>query len=349
MIKVLVVDDSAFMRKLFSETINSDPELTVIDTARHGAQALEKTTDLNPDIVTLDIEMPKLNGLETLQELQKKHPALPVLMVSALDNRDTVMKALDMGAFDFIPKPSGSISLEIDEISEDLIEKIKAGAKSAPKSHKNNCEQIEIDPAPPKKFPRKLSRKKDFPVIAIGASSGGPKAIKEILGAMPKNFPAGFAIVQHMPAGFTTSLAQRLDQETNLNVKEAEIGDKLKPNSALLAPGNYHMTFTDEGVELDKRPKKWGVRPCVDYMMSSLAPLYQDNIIGVVLTGMGSDGGEGMKAIKQNQGYGIVEDESTALVYGMPRTVIKTGAYDEILPRNQIPKVLVNLTERREF
>ncbi len=348
MINVLVVDDSAFMRKLFLETINSESELNVVDTARNGVQALEKVEELNPDIITLDIEMPKLDGLKTLEKLQKKHPCLPVLMVSALDNRDTVMKALDMGAFDFIPKPSGSISLEIDDIEKDLIEKIKAGATSNPNAKKRKCQQVDIDSSTPTKTTRKKISQKEFPVIAMGASSGGPKAIKEILGALPANLPAGMAIVQHMPAGFTTSLAQRLDQETNLNVKEAENGDEIKPDSVLLAPGDYHMHFSENGVNLDKSPKQWGVRPCVDYMMSSLAPIYQDRLIGVILTGMGSDGGEGMKAIKKHEGYGIVEDESSALVYGMPRTVIKTGAYDEILPRSKIPQTLVKLIERRE-
>lgn len=348
MIKVLVVDDSAFMRKLFSETINSEPDLQVIDTARHGTQALKKIEELNPDIITLDIEMPKLDGLETLKILQEKYPCLPVLMVSALDNRDTVMKALDIGAFDFIPKPSGSISLEIDDIERDLIEKIKAGAESSPLEGRRECQQVNIKTSPPEKISREKWQKNEFPVIAMGASSGGPRAIKEILGALPANLPAGIAIVQHMPAGFTTSLAERLDKETNLNVKEAENGDKLKPDSALLAPGDYHMTFTAEGVNLDKGPKRWGVRPCVDHMMASMAPIYKDRIIGVILTGMGSDGGEGMKAIKKHEGYGIVEAESSALVYGMPRTVIKTGAYDEILPRSKIPQTLVKLIERSE-
>ncbi len=350
MIKVLVVDDSAFMRKLFSETINSDPGLNVVDTARHGVQALEKIPKLEPDIITLDIEMPKMDGLKTLRKIKKSHPELPVLMVSALNNRDTVMEALDLGAFDFIPKPSGSISLEIDDIADELLEKLKAGVKACDSYHqqRNATSSQTIAPDRPAKTDKKIKPRDDFPVIAMGASSGGPRALKDVLGSLPPDIPAAFAVVQHMPEGFTTSLAERLDLETNLSVKEAEEGDELKPASALLAPGNFHMEFDNQGVKLNKKPKRWGVRPCVDYMLSSLAPIYQERIIGVVLTGMGSDGGEGMQAVKKHGGYGLVEDESTALVYGMPRTVINKGAYDRILPRDKIPQAIVNLTERRE-
>ena len=350
MINVLVVDDSAFMRKIFSEKINSEPGLTVIDTARNGEQALEKIAELKPDIITLDIEMPVRNGLETLKVLRRKHPALPVLMVSALDNRDTVMKALEMGAFDFIPKPSGSISLDIDDIEKELLAKLKTGASSCQpaqntdKSHITLNERAELNGEKKKT----LSRKGRFPIIAMGASSGGPRAVKQILSSLPRELPAALAIVQHMPAGFTTSLARRLNQESALEVKEAEPGDRLKPGSVLLAPGDYHMVFSENRVELNQRPRRWGVRPCADYMMSSLAALYDKRVIGVILTGMGSDGGEGMKAIKEHGGYGIVEDESTALVYGMPRTVIETGAYDEILPREDIPARLLKVIERRE-
>ncbi len=352
MIKVLVVDDSAFMRKIFSENINSDPELTVIDTARNGKKALEKLESLNPDILTLDIEMPEMDGLTTLQKLNEKHPDLPVLMVSALDNRDTVMKALDMGAFDFIPKPSGSISLEIDDIADELLVKLKAGARAGSKTASASASAAAEKTTIQKKSPDRekktvTSRRDEFPVVAIGASSGGPKAIKHIMMHLPPDFPAALAIVQHMPAGFTASLASRLDKETSLNVQEAESGDRLKPGSALLAPGDYHMEFEGIRARLNQKPKKWGVRPCADYMLSSLAESFGSRVIGVILTGMGSDGGEGMKMVKSRGGYGIIEDRSTALVYGMPESAIKKDAYDIILPRPKIPREITKIVERR--
>ena len=354
MIKVLVIDDSAFMRRLFTKTINDDSELKVIDTARNGEKGLEKIKKLNPDVITLDVEMPIKNGIETLEEIVKMDDPVPVIMVSAVDNRETVFNALDLGAFDFIPKPSGSISLNIDDIKENLIQKLKTAAKNKGNKIKD-AKKEDITPEPvtyekskTKTLHKTSTSKGDFPIIAVGTSSGGPKALKKFITAFPENFPGGIIIVQHMPAGFTKSLADRLDQESNLNVKEAQENDKLKPGSALLAPGGKHLEIKQTGkVTLNEKDTKWGVRPCVDYMMQTLAPVYKDNIIGVILTGMGHDGAEGMEAIKDFNGYGIVEDKSTALVYGMPSSTIKKGAYDEVLPLNKIPAQIISLIERR--
>lgn len=347
--KVLVIDDSAFMRRLFTKTINNDPELEVIDTARNGKKGLEKIKKLKPDVITLDVEMPVKNGIETLEEIVKMDNPVQVIMVSAVDNRETVLTALDLGAFDFIPKPSGSISLNIDDIKENLIQKLKTAAdyKGSKIKDKDNLKHPE--PITYKSSKRKNKKTKgDFPIIAVGSSSGGPKALKKFITAFPNNFPGAIIIVQHMPAGFTKSLADRLDQESNLNVKEAEKNDNLKPGSTLIAPGGKHLEFDQNGkVTLNKKDTKWGVRPCVDYMMETLAPIYKDNIIGVILTGMGHDGAEGMEAIKKYNGYGIVEDKSTALVYGMPSSTIKKGAYDKILPLNQIPAQITKIIERR--
>ncbi len=351
MIKVLVIDDSAFMRRLYTNTINEDPNLNVIDTARNGQKGLEKIKELEPDVVTLDVEMPVKNGIQTLKEIVKMDKPVPVVMVSALDNRDTVMTALDLGAFDFIPKPSGSISLNIDDIKERLLEKLKAAAdckeKIGTKKQKNLSK---IKPITRKIKTKKITNKrsKDLPVIAIGSSSGGPKALKKFLTALPKDFPAALVIVQHMPPGFTESLAKRLDKQSKLTIKEAEENDKLKPGLALIAPGGKHLEIDKSGrTTLNKKDTKWGVRPCVDYMMTSLSSVFKEKIIGVILTGMGHDGAEGMKAIKNHNGYGIVEDKSTALVYGMPSTTIKKGAYDQILPLHEIPAKIIELIERR--
>ncbi len=335
MIKVLICDDSAFMRKIFSDTIEADPKLTVIDTSYNGNDALRKLDRYNVDVLMLDIEMPELNGIETLEIVSEKYPDLPVIMVSALDNRETVFRALEMGAFDFIPKPSGSISLNIDSIKEELILKIKAAAKGqtpAPEMKKEKNNQSKA--------------KGNFPVIAVGSSSGGPKALNKLFSAFPENFPAAFVIVQHMPAGFTETLAARLNSISGLKISEAKEGDKLQPGTALLAPGDFHLRIDNKDkVVLSKEERYMGVRPCVDYMMESTAEIYGKRLIGVVLTGMGRDGARGMKKIVDNGGYGIIESKETALVYGMPGAVAKIGGYHEIKPLYEIGSRIINMVE----
>ncbi|TDS27012.1 chemotaxis protein CheB [Halanaerobium congolense] len=241
MLKVMICDDSAFMRKIFSDTVEADSELTVVDTAYNGQNLLDKLEKEKIDLLMLDIEMPVLNGLETLKIVKEKYSDLPVIMVSALDNSETVFKALDIGAFDFIPKPGGSISLNIDSIKEELLTKLKA-------AHQSKKERLNK----PVKITKKI---KDFPIVAIGTSSGGPRALSTLLSGIPDNFPAAFVIVQHMPAGFTKTLADRLDTLSGLNVKEAEAGDKLKRGHALLAPGDYHLEIDERGrVKLNLNP-----------------------------------------------------------------------------------------------
>ncbi len=344
MIKVLVVDDSSFMRQIFKKTIETEEDISVIAMAGDGVEALEKLKEIKPDVITLDVDMPVKNGLDTLKEIMKFNNPIPTIMVSAIDSKITVMKALELGAFDFIPKPDGSTSMSIDEISKNLILKIKAaaGMKSRP--------AFKIKPITAS-YKNKISKKSPeskYPILAIGTSSGGPKALKAIIPILPENFPAAILIVQHMPAGFTTSFANRLNQESAITVKEAARGDSLKPGLALLAPGDFHMRVNEQGkISLDQSKPKWSVRPCVDHMMISAAENFADRLIGVILTGMGADGAEGMEAIKEHGGYGIVEDESTALVYGMPGATIKAGAFDEIVPLHQIPFKLIELIERR--
>ncbi|RCW48216.1 MULTISPECIES: chemotaxis response regulator protein-glutamate methylesterase [unclassified Halanaerobium] len=335
MIKILICDDSAFMRKIFSDTIEADPKLTVIDTAYNGSDALRKLARYDVDVLMLDIEMPELNGLETLEIVAERYPDLPVIMVSALDNRETVFRALEMGAFDFIPKPSGSISLNIDSIKEELVLKIKAAAKGQSPTPKIKKEKN-----------KKFKDGGNFPVIAVGASSGGPKALNKLFSAFPENFPAAFVIVQHMPAGFTETLAARLDSISGLKISEAKQGDKLQPGRALLAPGDFHLRIDNKGrVVLSQEERYMGVRPCVDYMMESTAKIYGERLIGVVLTGMGRDGARGMKKIVDNGGYGIIESKETALVYGMPGAAAKIGGYHEIKPLYEIGPRIINIVE----
>lgn len=344
MTKVMVVDDSSFMRKIFKKTIEKHDGLIVIATAGNGLEALELIKANRPDAITLDVDMPVKNGLETLKEIMKMDNPIPTIMVSAIDDHETVMKALELGAFDFIPKPDNSSSMDIDGISKNLILKIKAAVNMKITRPTFSVKTI----APINNKISKDDLKNKFPIITIGTSSGGPKALKAILPAIPTDFPAAILIVQHMPAGFTKSFAERLNKESKITIKEAEYGDSIKPGEALLAPGNYHMLVGKDGkIILDQSEAKWSVRPCVDYLFKSTAHNFSERVIGVILTGMGRDGAEGMKAIKEKGGYGIIESEDTALVYGMPGAAIETGAYDEIVPLDEIPQKLIDLIERR--
>lgn len=346
-IRVLIADDSAFMRQVISDLVKSDPELDVIATARNGADALELIKELDPDVITLDLEMPKKNGLETLKEIMSFNPK-PVVMISHLtqEGATTTLNCLDAGAMDFIPKPSGSISLDFAKVAEDLTEKIKVAFHNfkpsliAPKAPKRRQSRITISPS--------FSNTGKDMVVALGTSSGGPRALKEVIPMLPKNFPAGMVIVQHMPPGFTRSLAERLNAESNIRVKEAEEGDRIEPGLALIAPGGYHLEIEKGGiVRLNQKPTLWGVRPCVDYMMETLAPLYGDRIIGVILTGMGRDGANGMELIKQHGGQTIAQDKESCLVYGMPRAVVERDLADYVLPLQDIPQKIVQLLNHR--
>ncbi len=341
MINVLIVDDSAFMRQFFKKMIDKQPEMQTIAVARNGKDAIKKIKKYSPDVVTLDIEMPELDGLETLKKLKKKKLFdTPILMVSALDNRSNVIDALDLGAFDFLPKPSHKISMDIEEISEDLVKKVKA----AYNSNKNRTDKVQK----PKVVSKRINRNIDnYPIVAVGASSGGPNALKELLTSFPADFQGGLIVVQHMPEGFTKTLAERLDSLSEIEINEAKNGDTIQKGKALIAPGNYHLEIKNGKVELNQNPKKWGVRPCVDYMMSSVAKEYKDRVIGVVLTGMGHDAGLGMKDIKENGGYCIIQDKKSALVYGMPQSAIDNNAYHEVAPLSEIATKIMDTIERK--
>ncbi len=341
MINVLIVDDSAFMRQIFKKIIEKESDMKVVAVARNGRDALMKIKRYKPDVITLDIEMPKLDGLETLKKLMNKdHFDIPVLMVSALDHKANVIDALDLGAFDFLPKPSNQISMGIEEITDDLIKKIRA-------AYESNKSRVKTSKSKPVESKATKKRIDQFPIVAIGSSSGGPNALKEVLTAFPKDFPGGLIIVQHMPAGFTKTLAERLDKLSEIQIAEAKEGDKIKRGKALIAPGNYHLELRDGQVQLNQKDKKWGVRPCVDYMMETTAQYYGSRVIGVVLTGMGHDGGVGMRAIKDQGGHCIIQDKKSALVYGMPQSVIEQNAHHEIAPLSEIPMKVMDVIERK--
>lgn len=351
-IRVLIVDDSAFMRRIISDMLKSDADIDVVGTARNGKEGLEKAAALKPDIITMDVEMPVMNGLEALAELMKFTPVPKVIMLSSLtyEGGEATLKALELGAVDFVAKPTNSIvRFNADHIKVELIQKVKSLGKS--KVVFTPQLQISRTVPPPKKrtaFAGSAGGSLKY-IIAIGTSTGGPRALQEILPKLPQNIPAAVLVVQHMPPGFTKSLADRLNTLSRINVKEAEEGDVLKQGWAYIAPGDFHMVINSYAngeyrISINKESPVTGHRPSVNVMMKSVAESGHKNIIAVIMTGMGSDGSEGMLEIKKAGGRTIAQDESTCVVYGMPKSAVKIGAIDTIAPLNNITaEILKNM------
>jgi two-component system chemotaxis response regulator CheB len=345
-IRVLVVDDSALMRRMISDILNSDKGIEVMTTARDGEDAIKKVTELKPDVVTLDVEMPRLDGLHALGYIMSEIPT-PVVMVSAYTQKgaEATFRALEYGAVDFVPKPSGPVSRDIRTVGDELIAKVKVAAR------------VDLDTLNfirPKRIPEglKVKPKKIIPevrVIAIGASTGGPRALGQILPQLDPDIPAALLIVQHMAKGFTKTFAARLNREAKIEVKEAEAGERIEPGKALIAPGGYHMAVRREVtgnkapgvIRLNQEPPVYGLRPTVDSMMLSAAEIYGDKTVGVILTGMGRDGAKGMKAIKDDKGKTIAQDKDTCVAYGMPKAAVEEGAVDKIVPLDKIPQEIM--------
>ena len=347
-IRVLVADDSAFMRTALTRMIQSDSRLRVVATAGDGKDALAKIEEFDPDVVTLDIEMPQLDGLAVLRRLMPASPK-PVIMVSSLtqEGAEATLAAFDLGAFDFIPKSSSYASLDILHIQNDLVAKIKAAASSAPALRRRSA------PILPSHLRHAAYRNAPTPaVIAIGTSTGGPKALQEILPKLPADLPAGIVIVQHMPKGFTGPFAKRLDGLSDLDVHEAQDNEPVKPGVALLAPATWHMTLfhrnaAQYSVRLAKTPATLHI-PSVDVMMLSAAEACGSRVMGVILTGMGSDGAEGMKAISEKGGLTLGQDEQSCAVYGMPRACAHLGILTRVAPLSHIAGEIVAATGPRE-
>jgi two-component system chemotaxis response regulator CheB len=328
---VLIVDDSAFMRKVIADMLSCDPELNVVGTAVDGVDALEKVSRLYPDVVTLDVTMPRMDGLTALRHIMEQHP-IPIIMLSSAtrEGAETTLKALECGAVDYVLKPSGAISLDIHKVKDELVSKIKTAAKARLIRH-DRATSLSIQHF-------QVSQEK---IILVGASTGGPPAIEDIFLNLPIDIPP-ILIVQHMPSGFTRSFAERLDRMCKFKVKEAQDEDPIVYGQALLAPGGFHMTIgQDRRVHLNASPPVHGVRPAVDPMMETAANVYGSKIIGVLLTGMGRDGALGMEAIKKNGGTTIAQDEATCTIFGMPRAAIERRAVDKVLPLCSISEELI--------
>jgi two-component system chemotaxis response regulator CheB len=348
-IKVLVVDDSAFMRKVISDILSSDDYIEVIGTARNGKDGIEKAQLLKPHVITLDVEMPVMDGITALEKLLELNPAPKVIMLSSLTNNggDATMKALEAGAIDFVSKPTSSlVHFKIEDIKEDLINKVKSAITSnllRYTEHTGSPIRVKAEPKQITPFQGDLKY-----IISIGTSTGGPRALQEVIPYLPTNIPAAVLIVQHMPPGFTKSLALRLDGLSEINVKEAENGDVLKPGWAYLAPGDYHLSVNkasrDYIININQDMPMTGHRPSVNYMMNSVADCGHKNLIAVMMTGMGSDGSVGIAKIKAAGGKTIAQNEATCVVYGMPKSAVATGAIDKIVALNDIAKEIIKFT-----
>lgn len=332
MIRVLVVDDSALMRRRIREILSSDQGIQVIDTAKTGEEAIKKVVALRPDVITMDLEMPDIDGLTALNYIMSEFPT-PVVIISAsvTEGNINATKALELGAVATVAKPSGEISLDIDTIEKQIIDKVKEASRVDVKRIRSIFKKVTDRPIQTGGLAVHLKK-----IVVIGASTGGPQAIKEVLSYFPANIQAAFLIVQHMPAVFTTSMAERLNWISKIGIKEAEEGDVIKPGFGYLAPGDYHMIVEtcDERavIHLTRDPPVHSVRPSVTVTMNSVADIFGSRAIGILLTGMGQDGVEGMRSIHRVGGKTLAEDESTCMVFGMPKAAIKEGIVDKVVP-----------------
>lgn len=346
-IKVLIVDDSALVRSLLSEIINAQPGLEVVGTAPDPLVAREKIKLLNPDVLTLDVEMPKMDGLSFLEKLMRLRP-MPVIMVSSLTERSSsiTLQALELGAVDFITKPKIDISNGLRDYSDELAAKIRVAAKAhirkpsvvpatSPVEVKNSADVVL--PADHRTF--STTEK----IIAIGASTGGTEALKVLLAEMPPDCP-GILVTQHMPETFTKTFAQRLNGLCRITVKEAEHGDRILPGHAYIAPGNRHLLLSRSGANyvahLSDGPPVSRHRPSVDVLFRSVANCAGKNAIGVIMTGMGDDGAAGMLEMHQVGAYNLAQDEQSCVVFGMPKEAIARGGVDEVVPLTDLSKRL---------
>ncbi|PTN34347.1 chemotaxis response regulator protein-glutamate methylesterase [Desulfonatronum sp. SC1] len=354
MIKVLVIDDSAFMRKALSTMLEGDPEIQVVGTARDGSEGLDKARQLQPDVITLDIEMPRMDGLTALRHIMMEMPR-PVIMVSSLttEGAEATLKALELGAVDFIPKQLSRVSLDIVKIENDLRSKVKTVARRkirAPRAPR----KIEPVTAPTiekpslEAIPQKRSQSRD--VVAIGVSTGGPPAIQKVLSKLPANFPACILIAQHMPQAFTGPFAKRLDAVCQIKVKEAEAGDRVQAGMAFVAPGGQHLSIDQKVSRIDlligPEPKEALYKPSANVLIASVAQGVGKRGVGVILTGMGSDGLEGIKQLRQKNGYILAQDDASCVVYGMPKAIVDAGLADEILDIDDIAQGIMNALYR---
>jgi two-component system chemotaxis response regulator CheB len=344
----LVVDDSAFMRQAITKMLEGEPDIVVCGTARNGEEAVLKAQQLAPDVVTMDVEMPGMGGLEAVREIAAKS-GVPIIMVSSLtrEGAETTFRALELGAVDFIPKPD-SAYVNISDVARDLVAKVRVFARRdarRPVTHaKVAMPPLAETPAPPR------TQREAFECVAIGTSTGGPVALSRIIPALPKNFSTPIVIVQHMPPGFTRPLADRLKASSNIAVAEGQEGMVLRNGLAIIAPAGTQLTLRrasgsgDVEVSLGKDDGRSLHVPSVDVMTASVADVYGAATLAAILTGMGQDGIVGLRKVKDRGGFVVGQDAATSVVYGMPRAAAQAGLVDRVLPLDEIASALCDLT-----
>lgn len=348
-IKVLIVDDSAIVRDVLTTELSKCPDIEVIGTAPDPFVARDKIVKLNPDVITLDIEMPRMDGLSFLERLMVYYP-IPVIIVSSITKMDNLaaIKALELGAYDVVNKPGGSITVE--EVKDEIIEKIKSAYKNKEffLSKWNSIKKDYIEKKLEKSKIHLAEVKTTDKIIAIGSSTGGTVALEYLFKQLPKNLPP-IVVTQHMPIGFTYQFAKRLNELSELEIKEAEDEELIQPGTVYIAKGGIHLTFVRKGeflyTKFDNRDKVQYQKPSVDVMFDSLAEVAGKNTLGILLTGMGRDGAEGLLKIKNKGGYTIAQDEKTSIVWGMPKAAIDIGAANEVLPLEKIVDSIINFSK----
>ncbi|WP_243296416.1 protein-glutamate methylesterase/protein-glutamine glutaminase [Bacillus litorisediminis] len=353
-VRVLIVDDSAFMRKLITDFLSNHPQIEVVGTARNGEDAIKKIQEVMPDCLTLDIEMPVLNGLDALQMIMEQHP-IPVVMLSSSTKTgaSSTLQALQLGAVDFVAKPSGPISLDLHKIKDELVEKVLHASTvnirrfiGSKKTSSKNTKKASTKIHSLKTANQSLNGTPKL--VLIGTSTGGPKALQTVLTQLPDTIDAPIVVVQHMPPKFTESLSLRLDALCSLRVKEAECFEVLENGVVYIAPGGVHLEIKKSGstliFEMNDKDPVHGVRPSVDLLFESAAELTEYEKIAVIMTGMGSDGTKGLERLKQNgQTIAIAESEQTCMVYGMPKSAVTAGVVDIIANVEDIPGTILSL------
>lgn len=348
-VRVLIVDDSAFARRTITKILERDPRIEVVGTAWDGLEAIEKISRLRPDVVTMDLNMPHMTGMEALDIIMREMP-LPVIVISSLNQEiiEETLEALEHGAVDFILKPTELASDKLFQIQSQLINKVVTIASLQKEEFQNKYRTSQIQQHLAQPVSHHVHPPIKVDCVAIGVSTGGPTALYQIIPKLPADFPAGLVIVQHMPPGFTKPLAERMDKNSQIRVKEAQMGDKVTPGVALVAPGGFHLFLERRNkstvvARIDAEPANLIHIPSIDLTFSSVADVYKQRSLGIILTGMGKDGVEGLQKIKQSGGASLVEDESTCVVFGMPEVAIKRGIADKIAPVYEIAELMIDM------
>lgn len=333
--RVLIVDDSAYMRKVLEELIRTDPKLEVVGQAKDGREAITMAQSLQPDVLTMDINMPRMDGLEATQHIMTQNPR-PILIVSSESRQGaaSALRALELGAIDFVTKPSSAIDLDMKNVRDELLGKLKMAAKVRvvrTAARHDLSAAVESKSQAPSTKDMGISEAR-LSLVVIAASTGGPATLMRLMPRFPKDFPAAVVLIQHMPATFTSQLSLQLTEVAAIRVKEAEANEALRPGTFYVCPGSHHLRISLTGrVKLDDGPRISGYRPCADIAFESAAAYGGANVVGVVLTGMGNDGARGVQAVKSARGSVLAQDEASSVIFGMPAEAIRTGAVDQVV------------------